>query len=194
MTKSLLFIIVILAGSLALSVKSCRDIRQDRNRLSDNQRTLLTDIESYRTRDSLSAASVERLTLSNREFRRYCSDLEKQVEDLGLKVKRLKSVSQAATETKYIVQTIIRDSVLPGRVDTIKCIDFRNDYLTLAGCVEGHQFSGTIESRDTLIQVVHRVPRRFWFIRWGTKGIRQEVVCKNPYSRIVYTEYIEMKR
>lgn len=192
--KYLLVIIVILAGSLAISVKSCQSIREDRNRLSGNQRALLSDVEFYRTKDSLSAAGVERLTLSNREFKQYCDGLEKQVKNLNLKVKRLQSVSQTGTETKYIVKTVVRDSVLPGRIDTIRCIDFRNDYLTLAGCLDRESFSGTIESRDTLIQVVHRVPRKFLFFRFGCKAIRQEVVCSNPYSRISYTEYIELKR
>ena len=194
MTKYLFLIIVILSGSLAISVKSCRGIREDRNRLSDNQRTLLANVEFYRTKDSLSAAGVERLTLTNREFKRYCAGLEKQVEDLNLRIKRLQSVSQTATETKYVIKTVVRDSILPGRIDTLRCIDFRNNYLTLAGCIQNQAFSGMIESRDTLIQVVHRVPRKFLFFRWGTKAIRQEVVSRNPYSRIYYTEYIELKR
>ena len=194
MTKYLLFVIIILTGSLFVSVRSCQDIREDRNRLSDNQRSLMSDIEFYMTKDSLSAASVERLTLSNREFNQYCDDLEKQVKDLNLKVKRLQSVSQTATETKYVIKTVIRDSVIPERMDTLRCINFRNDYLTLSGCVDRESFCGTIESRDTLVQIVHRVPRKFLFIRWGTKAIRQEVISKNPYSSIVYSEYIELKK
>ena len=194
MTKYLLFIIIILAGSLVISVRSCRGIREDRNRLSDNQRTLLSNVEFYRTKDSLSVASVERLTLSNREFNRYCGNLEKQVKDLNLKVKRLQSVSQAVTETKYVIKTAIRDSILPGRIDTLKCINYRDLYLTFSGCVDREYFSGTIESRDTLVQIVHRVPRKFLFIRWGTKAIRQEVVNRNPYSKIVYTKYIELRK
>ena len=47
MTKYLLFMILVLATFLAVSVKNCQDIRTDRNRLSDNQRTLLADIEFY---------------------------------------------------------------------------------------------------------------------------------------------------
>lgn len=179
--------------SLVISVKSCSRYRDDKVRLSDNQRTLLTDVEFYRTKDSLSVASVERLSLSNREFKRYCDDLEKQVKDLDLKIKRLQSVSRTTTEARYEVKTVIRDSILPGRIDTLKCVDYQNDYLTFSGCVDQDRFSGTIESRDTLIQVVHRVPRRFWFIRWGTKAIRQEVTTRNPYSRITCTEYIELK-
>ena len=179
MTKYLLFMILVLATFLAVSVKNCQDIRTDRNRLSDNQRTLLADIEFYRTKDSLSVASVERLTLTNREFRKYAGELKKTVEELNLKVKHLQSAS-----------IIIR----PGKTDTLSCINYQDPYLTFSGSITGKQFSGLIQSQDTIIQLIHRVPRRFWFIRWGTKAIRQEIISRNPYSRIAYTEYIELKK
>ena len=197
MTKYLLFTILVLAAFLAVSVKSCQDIRTDRNRLSDNQRTLLADIEFYRTKDSLSVATVECLTLTNREFRKYADELKKTVEELNLKVKHLQSASQSATETKYLVKTEIRDSIIirTGKdPDTLSRIDFQDPYLTFSGSITGKQFSGLIQSRDTIIQLIHRIPRRFWFIRWGTKAIRQEIVSRNPYSQIAYTEYIELKR
>lgn len=196
MKRYLLFTILILTVALMFSVKTCNKYRNDRNRFSDNQRSLLADVNYYRTKDSLSVAGVERLTLTNKEFNRYCGELEKTVEKLNLQVKRLQSVSQTATETEYRVKTEIRDSIvmLPGRIDTLRCVDYRSDYLTLSGCIEGRQFSGLIESRDTIVQVVHRVPRKFWFIRWGTKAIRQEIISRNPYSRITYTEYIELKK
>lgn len=179
--------VVILSGEV-------KRLNRERIRLAANQEVLLSDVAYYRTADSLHAAGVNRLTLTNREFREYCGELERTVESLNLKVRRLQAVSRTATSAKYPVRTVVRDSIIPGRVDTLRCIDFRNDYLTLSGCVENRQFTGLIQSRDTLIQVIHRVPRRFWFIRWGTKAIRQEMVSRNPYSRIVYTEYIELKR
>lgn len=51
-----------------------------------------------------------------------------------------------------------------------------------------------ILSRDTLRQVVHRVPHRWWIFRWGTRAIRQEISCSNPHTQIVYSEYIELER
>ena len=47
---------------------------------------------------------------------------------------------------------------------------------------------------DTLRQAVHRIPRRFLFIRWGTKALRQEIVSTNPHTRIVYAEYVKIER
>ena len=49
-------------------------------------------------------------------------------------------------------------------------------------------------SIDTLHQIVHRVPRKFLFFRFGTKAIRQEIISSNPHTKIVYSEYIELRR
>lgn len=170
----------------------------ERQRLEANQHSLMTDVEYYRTRDSLSAAGVERLTLTNREFRRHAEELERSVEDLQLKLRRLQSASRTAVKTAYPVETRLRDTVILRDTlnvrDTVRLLQFENPWLTLDGILEDDIFRGRIESRDTLIQLVHRVPRRLWFIRLGTKAIRQEVTTRNPYSRITFTEYIELKR
>lgn len=170
----------------------------ERQRLEANQRSLMTDVEYYRTRDSLSAAGVERLTLTNREFRRHAEELERSVEDLQLKLRRLQSASRTAITTAYPVETRLRDTVILHDTlnvrDTVRLLQFENPWLTLDGILEDNIFRGRIESRDTLVQLIHRVPRRLWFLRLGTKAIRQEVTTRNPYSRITFTEYIELKR
>lgn len=175
-----------------------RSARKECERLAANQRTLLSDVDFYRTRDSLSAAGVERLTLTNREFRRYAGELERTVEDLQLKVRRLQAASRTAVSTAYPVEVRLRDTMIMRDTvaveDTLRRLHYVSPWLTLDGLISDTVFRGRIESRDTLVQVVHRVPRRFWFIRWGTKAIRQEVTTRNPYSRITYTEYIELKR
>lgn len=196
MVRAVLIIIVIAAFIVLWEMY--RSSRRECTRLKDNQRTLFTDVEIYRTRDSLSAAGVERLTLTNREFKRYASRLEKTVKTLDLKVRRLQSVAQVAVSTLYPVTARLWDSVVspdpPEIPETVRRLYYRDRWLTIDGTVRGSEFLGTIESRDTLVQVIHRVPRRFWFVRWGTKAVRQEVTTRNPYSRITYTEYIELKR
>jgi hypothetical protein len=44
--------------------------------------------------------------------------------------------------------------------------------------------------RDTLTIVEHRVPRRIWFIRFGTKCVKREVVALCPYTEVVMAERI----
>lgn len=194
MKRTLIFFVIALIGAVIALSCFLKQEKAETKRLVGNQRSLMEDVTLYRTKDSLSAASVERLLLTNREFEKYCADLKKQVSALDIKIKRLQSVSSTGVETDYDVDISVKDSVV-FRDSTIilKCMELHTPYIDVSGCIEKNHFVGNILSRDTLDQVVHRVPRQFWFIKWGCKAIRQEVVCRNPNSRIVYSQYIEFK-
>lgn len=194
MKRTLIFFVIALIGAVIALSCFLKQEKAETKRLVGNQRSLMEDVTLYRTKDSLSAASVERLLLTNREFEKYCADLKKQVSALNIKIKRLQSVSSTGVETDYDVDISVKDSVV-FRDSTIilKCMELHTPYIDVSGCIEKNHFVGNILSRDTLDQVVHRVPRQFWFIKWGCKAIRQEVVCRNPNSRIVYSQYIEFK-
>ena len=188
-------LIIILVIIIFFLSRSLHRQRQENDRLSSNQTALFQDISYYRTRDSLSAASVERLTLTKKELEQNCEALARDIKDLKIKLKRVQSVSQASIETEHIIRTVVRDSlIVRDRVDTLQCIDYHDNYLTLSGCIEHNHFSGHIMSRDTLLQVIHRVPHRWWFIKWGTKAVRQEIVSKNPHTHVVYSRYIKIKQ
>ena len=188
-------LIIILVIIIFFLSRSLHRQRQENDRLSSNQTALFQDISYYRTRDSLSAVGVEKLTLTKKELEQNCEALARDIKDLKIKLKRVQSVSQASIETEHIIRTVVRDSlIVRDRVDTLQCIDYHDNYLTLSGCIEHNHFSGHIMSRDTLLQVIHRVPHRWWFIKWGTKAVRQEIVSKNPHTHVVYSRYIELKR
>lgn len=195
MKRFLIISFFVLIGTVAaLSYFLSRE-KKETKRLTGNQRSLLEEVYLYRTKDSLSAASVERLELTNREFERYCEDLKARVEQLGIKVKRLQSVASTAVETEYKVITQLKDSVIfRDSAILLKCLELHTPYLDVSGCIDQNKFTGSILSRDTLYQIVHRIPHRFWFIKWGTKAIRQEIVSRNPDSRIVYSQYIELRK
>jgi hypothetical protein len=50
------------------------------------------------------------------------------------------------------------------------------------------------ETRDSLLYVEYIVPRRFWFIKWGVKERRQEIVSRNPYTRIMGAEFVVIRK
>lgn len=194
MKRYLIITVIILAGAITGLCFLLKKEKAETKRLNGNQRSLFEDVMFYKTKDSLSASSVERLQLTNREFEKYCSDLKQTVDNLNIKIRRLQSVSETGTETRYEVKTMLKDSiVMRDSLVTLKCIELHTPYLDLSGCIEGDSFSGSILSRDTLVHVVHRVPHKFWFIKWGCKAVRLEVVSKNPYSRITYNKYMELK-
>lgn len=177
--------ILILCCFLRITVK-------DNKRLSDNCTALQEGVTFYKTSDSLNAASVQVLTLSNAEFKQHNADLVKDAASLNLKVKRLESASKTATETVYDKKVERKDSIVyrDGRIDTIKCVDYADNYLYFNLCDSDLHIS----IKDTLVQFVHRVPRQWLFFKWGTKAIRQEVLMKNPNTTISYTEFIYLKR
>lgn len=169
----------------------------EKKRFKDNQHSLLTEVKHYRTSDSLNAASVEKLTLSNKEFRQSNEGLMATIDELNIKVRRLQSVSQTGTKTEYVIKTQIKDSLIyrdnNRPPDTLRCINYKDTWLKIAGCIQEKQFRGLIQSVDTIDQFVHRVPHKFLFFKYGTKAIRQEILSKNPHTDIVYTKYIELK-
>lgn len=197
MTKYLTIALAICLAALAISIRSCTNIKADRNRLKDNQQALFEDVDFYRTKSGLSAASVTQLMLSKYEVDKYCQELKSTLEQLNIKVKRLQSASTSATETKYNIKTNVRDSLVVRDsivVDTLRCMTYKDAWLSFAGCSgDGQNYDVNMESRDTLITLVHRIPRKFLFIKYGCKAIRQEVLSKNPHTKITYTQYLELK-
>lgn len=194
MRKLLIYINIALL--IAVVSLSCwlGNVRTEKKRLANNQEALLTDVECYKTESGKNAASVLKLELSKSELERHCQDLTKTVDDLNIKISRIQSASTTVTKTEVEIQTVVRDSIVYRDLPvSIKVINWRDPWIKLNGVLDGDTFSAKVESVDTLHQVVHRIPKKFLFIKWGTKAIRQEVVSSNPHSRIVYTEYIELK-
>lgn len=160
----------------------------------------MDSVRYYRTENGKNAASVQRLELSAAEIRAERDDVAAECRNLHIKIRRLESFSTAQTQTIVDLKTRLCDTVvLHDRNsiivrDTLRLFRWRDSWVTVEGLIEGDSVGCRIESIDTLHQVVHRIPRRFLFIRWGTKAIRQEIVSSNPHTRIVYTEYIELKK
>ena len=73
-------------------------------------------------------------------------------------------------------------------------MDYDDSYLTFSACVDSAgMYVADIVSRDTVTAIVHRIPRRFLFFKFGTKEVRQEVYCANPRTQIITTQYVEKK-
>lgn len=83
------------------------------------------------------------------------------------------------------------EALLP---DSLRRFRWSDPWVTVEGILGRDSVVCRIESRDTLRQIVHRIPRHFLFIRWGTKALRQEIISSNPHTRIVYSEYIQIER
>lgn len=186
------------ATVIAAAVRACdgREI----SRLKENQGTLLRENMEYRTKDGKWASEVSSLKMTVDEYRNALKEadgkLAKQEEALSslrVKVGRLSSIQQTQMETRVdTVVRIIRDTT-GGRLRTAGYIRWSDPWVSLTARIRDDSADVSLTSSDTLYQVVHRVPKRFLFFRFGTKEIRQEIVSSNPHSRITYSELIELK-
>ena len=192
MRKVIAVLMLLLVAAVVVLALAYNSASKEVDRLGSNQHALLSKVINYKTKDSLNVASVEKLTLKKSELEYGNKELARTIESLNIKLRRVQSAAQTGTSTTYTVTTIVKDTVYLNRTDTVKCIDYVDKWLTLKGCIDRHVFSGKVESIDTIVQIVHRVPKKFWFIKYGTKAIRQEVLSKNQNSKIAFTEYIEI--
>lgn len=191
-------ITIIALGLLALSLGlwgKVTTLQKENDRLSDNATALMDKATYFETEAGNSAASVQRLELSYSELERNYQHVCQTADELGVKVKRLQAAATTATQTEVKVITQIRDSIVyrDGVLDSLKMFKWSDAWVDVAGEIRGRDVSLDVVSNDTIRQIIHRVPKKFWFIKWGTKAIRQEVVSSNPHTKITYTEYIELK-
>lgn len=192
MKKSLIVVAIVATIATIVCGYVIASLRSEGERLRANQRALLSDVEFYRTRAEESAASVEVLQLTIDEFREHRAEDAKRIEDLGIRLRRAESYAESATTSAYEERLPLRDTIILH--DTVRIFEGGDAWSTMSGSLTKDSITYSLHSVDTLYQVVHRVPRKFLFIRYGTKAIRQEIVSSNPHTTLVYSEYIELPK
>lgn len=195
MKKTLIITLIIAFLAIAIEFIVIDNLRQERDRYKANQAALLSDVEHYKTESGKNAASVQKLTLTNKELKKNYDDIVQTAKDLRLDVKRLQSVSNTSTENKVEVKVPIHDTIIikDGVVDKLSTFDWKDPWTDVMGIIQNDSVDLNIQTYDTIVQFVHRIPHKFLFFKWGCKAIRQEIVSKNPHTNIVYTNYIELK-
>lgn len=169
--------------------------RADKERFKANQAALLSQVEYWSTENEKSAADVLRLTLTVNELENSNARLRQTAKELDIKLKRIQSASTTATNTEVKVITQVRDSIVyrDSVIVPVKAFTWRDPWTDIVGVIERDSVDLSVSSVDTLTTIVHKIPHKFWFIKWGCKAIKQTVVSSNPHTKITYNEYIEVK-
>lgn len=188
-----LFIVASVATAIAIfSSVMLHQSRENIRRLEQNQVALLGDVVLYKTRFEHSAASAAILELRVDELRRLRDDDARKIRSLRVRLNRAESYAKSVTHMRTETAVALRDTVIV--CDTVRLFDAELGHTTLSGRVASDSLYVDVEHRDTIYQVVHRVPRKFLFFRFGTKAIRQDVWSSNPATQVVYTEYIDIAK
>lgn len=177
-------------------------LTDERNRYRGNTETLLQDVETYKTKDSLNAAKVGVLELKLSEFERYRASDAELIKTLQTKNRELEAVTTAQMETITQLRGTVRDSIvyLPGDTTTtvLKCVDICDPWFSLNGCTAPDgTFSGTFVNRDSILIVATVLYKRFLGFLWKTNKVKNreiDIISKNPHTKIIGVEYIEIER
>lgn len=174
----------------------------ERDKYRTNTETLLQDVSRYQTKDSLNAAKVGVLELKLSEFEKYRESDAELIKTLQTKNRELERVTTTQMETINELRATVRDSVVYLLGDTVttvlRCVDIVEPYFELHGCATPDgQFTGTHINRDSLL-IVETVQYKRWLgFLWKTKKIKNreiDVISRNPHTKIMGVEYIEIEK
>ena len=198
--------LVLIPLALVMALRECHDLSREAARTEDNQNILLHngEVEIGRTQSGRPRASVSAITLKTSDLKRSPDSLlAVNRKELKIKNSRIMAAATTSTTTQVDVKAAIRpvphdtcSRLLSGsyRPPDVSQVSWSDPWITLRGEIEGDSMQVHIESRDTLQMIVHRVPKRFLFFRYGTKGVRMEVVGQNPHSRLSYPKIIMFRK
>ena len=206
MKKYLIIAAIALAVAAVVTIwVQCSRINQltgERDKYRTNTETLLQDVSRYQTKDSLNAAKVGVLELKLSEFEKYRASDAELIKTLQTKNRELERVTTTQMETIYELRATVRDSVVYLLSDTVttvlRCVDIVEPYFELHGCATPDgQFTGTHINRDSLL-IVETVQYKRWLgFLWKTKKIKNreiDVISRNPHTKIMGVEYIEIEK
>lgn len=201
MKKILIVAGVILALLVAMGFQQNRIERltSERDRYKGNTEALMTDVERFQVRDSLSAARVEALELTVREFERFRSEDAALIRELRQRNRDLASVNTTQAQTIIEMSAVPRDTVIirdsiPMKAVAVHCGDAWYDF---DGILTEDEFSGNLTNRDSLILAETVKYHRFLGFLWKTKRVddrQATVVSRNPHTEIMGVEHVVIER
>lgn len=176
--KILVCLLVLLAILLYTSYKTVQRQRKELERQENNLTALNSKAVAFRTTAGEYAEEARQLKLEKSELELYNADLNNKVREAGIKIRELKNVTRAETETR--VDTVIK-TVHVGDVRTAKYNDGWNNIEIAAG---SDTTKIDFTSVDTLDVIGSVRQKKFLFFKIGKPVQKITVSNKNPKSTI----------
>lgn len=176
--------------------KTLNTAKTEITRLSDNLANVNQENENWITKSGKQVQTIQELELTQTELVRIRSQDQELINNLGIKLNRLQSILKIKSNQEIIKVLPAKDTILVRDsidVDTCKTFHFSDKYVTIKGLL-CDSAKIDILHRDSILIVAHRIPYKFLFLRFGTKNVRMDVTSQSPYSKIVYSEFIKLKR
>ena len=200
--KILIAAALILAAAIAFlwQGRTIEQLKAERDRYKGNTETLLTDVETFRVRDSLSAARVQSLELTVKEFERFRAEDAAIIRELKNKNRDLSQVNETQSQTIIDLLAIPKDTVVIVR-DSIQvpavAVHCGDAWFDFDGVLTAEQFTGKLTNRDSLLLAETVKYKRFLGFLWKTRHVQDrqlDVVSRNPHTQILDVEHIVIEK
>lgn len=197
--------LVLIPFALVMALKECHDQQREARSMNEDQNVLMHNgkVEIGQTQAGKPMASVSAMSLKPSSLKRIPDSLLAATsKELKIKPRRMvAAIRTSSLATADIHAAITTDSIydeadkdsnvlLSYHSRSPQQVSWSDPWMSLRGTIRGDSFTARIESRDTLQMIIHRVPKKFLFFRYGTKGVRMDVVSQNPHTRLSYPKVI----
>ena len=201
MKKYLILAAIVIVAALAvtciLSGRKIERLTAERDRHAANTAALLFDVQRYRVRDSLSAARVQSLELTVKEYERFRAEDAALIKELKQRNRDLSAVNKTQSQTIIDLRAIPRDTVVLVR-DSMRpavAVHCGDAWFDFDGILTGDQFTGKLTNRDSLLLAETVKYRRF--LLWKTRKIKDRelnVISRNPHTEIIGIEHVIIEK
>ena len=198
--KWIIVAVVILAAAIAVILvdRKIDRLTGELDKYRNNTETLLADVETYRVRDSLSAARVQSLELTVKDYERFRADDAALIKQLTQRNRDLATVNKIQSQTIIDLRAVPRDTVVLVRDSIINpavAVHCGDACYNFDGMLTKDEFTGKMEHRDSLLLVESVRYKRFLW--WKTKRIKNrqlDCVSKSPHNSIIGLEYVVIEK
>ena len=204
MKKYLILAAIVIVAALAvmcmLADRKIGRLTAERDRHARNTEALLFDVERYRVRDSLSAARVQSLELTVKEYERFRTEDAALIKELKRRNRDLSVVNKTQSQTIIDLRAVPRDTVVLVRDSIIThavAVHCGDAWFDFDGILTGDQFTGKLANRDSLLLAETVKYRRFLGFLWKTKKVEDRelnVVSRNPHTEIIGIEHVIIEK
>ncbi len=164
--------------------------KKDRQRLEHSFAAAGQKLVYYKANNGQLAAKNDVLQLKYSELKDIYPEIISELKNLKINPRKVEHYSETVIQQNKDIVTMLKDSLIYDTVQA-RIFNYHDEFYTIKGIAVGDTQKVHIESRDSLIQVVFKGERyKPWLWIFSKRKLQQAVSCKNPDSRIKYSNVI----
>ena len=175
-------IVFILIFSNVVALKQKERYKKESNRLSQSLGAEMKEKQDFIFRDSLNASRIEVLQLTNKELNEYRKKDAELIKELSIRKKDVEVIGTVKTEIKIKEVLVFKDS----------CFSYNDGWNQASFCLNTKEMN--LQVKDSIGIILHNIPKKFWFIKYGSKGVNATLIPFNPKSKISHAKFVKLKK